>query len=180
MGVLPPFMNRDDDLNKHRLYQEKAAYRRELEDEIARKKLEAELEKARDKAMHNYANMEDAKAYAFAKQEQRHIEFAEKERNRDILEKQMELRKITRKASADRLEWWEKKDAVTGKPVERDERFLGDQLRRNEALERSLNQLEKFKEVEREEKLMKQAADRDFYGKLRDKVCNFFKIRHTH
>uniref|UniRef100_A0A914PFF4 Uncharacterized protein n=1 Tax=Panagrolaimus davidi TaxID=227884 RepID=A0A914PFF4_9BILA len=170
MGVLPPFMNREDDNNKHLLSQQKAAYRRELEDEIARKKLDAELEKARDKTMHNYANTEDARAFAHARDEQKMIEIAEKERNRDILEKQMELRKLTQKESEDRLEWWEKKEVATGKPIERDERFLSDQLRRNEALERSVEQLQRFKEMDKEERLAKHAADKHFYGKLREKV----------
>uniref|UniRef100_A0AC34FH47 Uncharacterized protein n=1 Tax=Panagrolaimus sp. ES5 TaxID=591445 RepID=A0AC34FH47_9BILA len=179
MGVLPPFMNRDDDLNKNRLYHEKAAYRRELEDEIARKKLESELEKARDKAMHNYANTEDARAYALEREEQKMIEISEKERNRDILEKQMELRKFTQKESEDRLEWWEKKEAASGKPIERDERFLSDQLRRNEALERSVENLQRFKEMDKEERLAKHAADRDFYGKLREKIDEQSALIHS-
>ena len=134
MGVLPPFMNRDDDALRIRRDQQKAAYRIELEEEMTRKRLAAELEKAREKKMDNFANTEDAREYARTRNEQIRFDEGERARNRDILEKQMEIKKLTKKESEDRLEWWEKKPLPGQKPIERDTEFLGDQLRRNEAL----------------------------------------------
>ena len=134
MGVLPPFMNRDDDAVKVQRDQQKAAYRIELEEEMTRKRLAAELEKAREKRMHNFANTEDAREYARTRNEQIRFDDSEKARNRDILEKQIEIKKLARKESEDRLEWWEKKPLPGQKPIERDADFLSDQLRRNEAL----------------------------------------------
>ncbi|KAE9555415.1 hypothetical protein FO519_001352 [Halicephalobus sp. NKZ332] len=172
MGVLPPFMNRDDDAVRIHRDHQKAAYRMELEEEMTRKRLAAELEKAREKQMSNYANTEDAREYARARDEQVRFDEAEKVRNRDILEKQMELKKLTRKESEDRLEWWERKALPGQKPIERDAEFLSDQLRRNEALKRSIEQLEKFKEVQQHDDQARRAADKLHFSELREKVID--------
>uniref|UniRef100_A0A7E4VAW9 Uncharacterized protein n=1 Tax=Panagrellus redivivus TaxID=6233 RepID=A0A7E4VAW9_PANRE len=170
MGVLPPFMNRDDDAIKLRSFKAKDAYRRELEDEMARKRLEAELEKVRDKAMHNDANTRDALAYARDQDKLRRFGEDEQVRNRDVLEKQMELTKLNRKESAERLEWWERRSMPGLKGVERDSEFLGDQLRRNEALKRSVDLLEQFKGEQKEENMARRALMKQHYDDLRSRI----------
>jgi len=170
MGVLPPFMNRDDDALRIRRDQQKAAYRIELEEEMTRKRLAAELEKAREKKMDNFANTEDAREYARTRNEQIRFDEDERARNRDILEKQMEIKRLTKKESEDQLEWWEKKPLPGQKPIERDAEFLSDQLRRNEALKRSIEQLEKFKEVQLQDEQARRVADRLHFSELKEKI----------
>lgn len=61
MNTLPPFADRNG-ADREREMQAKLKYRRELEDEIERRRQAALYREEREKQMHNYSNTRDAHA----------------------------------------------------------------------------------------------------------------------
>ncbi|KAH7726358.1 Protein F07A11.1 [Aphelenchoides avenae] len=169
MNTLPPFVDRNG-ADREREMQAKLKYRRELEDEIERRRQAALYREEREKQMHNYSNTRDAHAFAEDRQQRQRLEQEERKRNDESLRQQIELRNLVRREEEERLEWWERRPQRGAVVVERDKDHLMGQLRRNEALQHSVEMLEKFKRDRQEYEGMAKDAQRRQFDNLRDKI----------
>uniref|UniRef100_A0A0K0FGE2 Pre-mRNA-splicing factor SLU7 n=1 Tax=Strongyloides venezuelensis TaxID=75913 RepID=A0A0K0FGE2_STRVS len=174
MNVLPPFDREDDYDKKRNKYDDKLRYRRELEDEIEKKRMIALNELENEKYQNNKRNTIDAMMYAeeIKKREKKDNEL--KEYQDMVYQYQISKKKLPKE---DAKEWWEKRSPFTDKEGKTLSKLVDDgshlrrQLEKQKLLQVAGENLEIYKANMAKEDEFARNHQKEKYKEMRDDIA---------
>uniref|UniRef100_A0AC35U1L1 EF-hand domain-containing protein n=1 Tax=Rhabditophanes sp. KR3021 TaxID=114890 RepID=A0AC35U1L1_9BILA len=172
MNVLPPFDRIETDESRMDAYNKKAEYRKELEDDMERRRMQQIREIDEEKFQNNKRNTLDAMLYAEEKKASALKVNDIKNLNETLLLNQMNSKKFVKR---DSLEWWERRPAygIDGRSINEmvdNNEQLKNQLAKQKGLQMAADNLEAYKKnLSREDEAARE-YQRQKYGMLRGDI----------